>query len=244
VARQAAALVLADDELLTVVSAVEEGRRIYANIRTFLRYGLAGGFAEVAVMIIAPFLGMPVPLVPAQILWINMLTHGLPGVAFGAEPADPANMRHPSRSPQESILGDGLLRQIFTAGCLIAAGSLVAGLLAPRLGAPTQTSIFVALGVGQLSVAWALRSRVRPRRLRDRAVEVAVLSALGLQLLAVYLPPLEELLGSTSLSIGALLSVTAIGSVPGLVVALPGRSVRRRHDLDRAQRLPEESAAG
>ena len=243
VARQAASLVLADDELRTVVAAVEEGRRIYANIRTFLRYGLAGGFAEVAVMLVAPFLGMPVPLVAAQILWINMLTHGLPGVAFGAEPADPRNMRRPSRSPQDSILGDGLLRQIFVAGSLIAAGSVVAGLLAPRLGAHTQTSIFVALGVGQLSVAWALRSRVRPRRIRDRAVEAAVLSALGLQLLAVYLSPLRELLGTSALSISALLPVMAVGVVPGIAVHLTGRSTLARHDLDRAERLPNQSTA-
>jgi Ca2+-transporting ATPase len=243
VARQAAALVLADDELRTVVAAVEEGRRIYSNIRTFLRYGLAGGFAEVAVMLAAPFLGMAVPLFPAQILWINMLTHGLPGVAFGAEPADPRNMRHPSRSPRDSILGDGLLRQIFVAGSLIAAGSVVAGLLAPRLGAHTQTSIFVALGVGQLSVAWALRSRVRPRLVRDRAVEAAVLTALGLQLLAVYLLPLSELLGTRPLSVTPLLSVMAIGVVPGIAVYLSSRSTRGRDDLDRAERLPDQSTA-
>lgn len=227
VARQAAALVLADDELRTVVVAVEEGRRIYRNIRTFLRYALAGGLAEVAVMLFMPFLGVAVPLVPAQILWINMLTHGLPGVAFGAEPADPRDMHQPSRSPQASILGEGLLRQILFAGSLIAAAAVAAGLLAPVLDAHVQTSIFVALGVGQLSVAWALRSRVRPRHFRQRAVETAVLTALAVQLIAVYLPALNELLLTRPLQGDALLAAVALGAMPGLGVHLSVRFQQR-----------------
>jgi P-type Ca2+ transporter type 2C len=87
VARQAADLVLTDDNLATVVTAVREGRRIYDNIRRFLRYALAGGVAEIVVMLAGPFLGLSIPLLPAQILWVNLLTHGLPGVALGAEPA-------------------------------------------------------------------------------------------------------------------------------------------------------------
>jgi phosphoserine phosphatase len=79
VARQAADLVLADDELATVVAAAEEGRRVYANIRRFLLYGLSGGTAEILVMLAGPLVGLALPLLPAQILWVNLLTHGLPG---------------------------------------------------------------------------------------------------------------------------------------------------------------------
>ena len=93
VARQAADLVLTDDRLETVVHAVEEGRRIHDNLRRFLGYALSGGFAEVVFVLIAPFFGFVVPLLPGQILWINMLTHGLPGVAMGAEPAAPHVLR-------------------------------------------------------------------------------------------------------------------------------------------------------
>ncbi len=220
VARQAAALVLVDDDLRTVVTAVEEGRRIYANIRTFLRYGLAGGLAEVAVMLAGPFLGLGVPLLPAQILWINMLTHGLPGVAFGTEPADPGTMRRPPCSPQESILGVGLMRQIAVAGALITAVSLVAGGWAATHGLPVQTSVFVTLGLAQLTVAWALRARVRPRRLQDRSVEAAVLLAVLVQLLAVYVPALHRLLGTEPLPAHALLAAAVLALVPGLVVRL------------------------
>ena len=79
VARQAADVVLADDQFATIVSAVGEGRRVYDNVRRFLLYGLAGGTAEVLLMLVGPFFGLLVPLLPAQILWVNLLTHGLPG---------------------------------------------------------------------------------------------------------------------------------------------------------------------
>jgi magnesium-transporting ATPase (P-type) len=100
VARQAADLVLADDNLQTVVTAAEEGRRVYGNIRRFLLYGLSGGSAEIAVMLAGPALGLALPLLPAQILWVNLLTHGLPGVALGGEPADPGIMNRPGRQPR------------------------------------------------------------------------------------------------------------------------------------------------
>ncbi len=97
VARQAADLILADDNLQTVVAAAEEGRRVYGNIRRFLLYGLSGGSAEILVMLAGPALGLALPLLPAQILWVNLLTHGLPGVALGGEPANPGVMGRPPR---------------------------------------------------------------------------------------------------------------------------------------------------
>ena len=220
VARQAAALVLADDELRTVVAAVEEGRRVYANIRTFLRYGLAGGMAEVAVMLAGPFLGMVIPLLPAQILWVNMLTHGLPGVAFSGEPLDRRLMQHPSRSPQESILGSGLAGQIAYTGAAIAVVSMAAGLLAPLLSAHPQTCIFLTLGFAQLAVALALRSPVGRRTWRQRGLEVAVAVSVLLQLMGVYVPALNELLGTRPLPYPALLVGLALAVLPALLVLL------------------------
>lgn len=101
VARQAADLVLADDNLQTVVTAAGEGRRVYGSICRFLLYGLSGGSAEIAVMLAGPALGLALPLLPAQILWVNLLTCGLPGVALGGEPAEPGIMtRPPGRRPK------------------------------------------------------------------------------------------------------------------------------------------------
>ncbi|MFP5282389.1 MAG: cation-translocating P-type ATPase, partial [Actinomycetes bacterium] len=159
VARQAADLVLADDELATLVAAVEEGRRVYANVRRFLLYALSGGAAEILVMLVGPFLGMPLPLLPAQILWINLVTHGLPGVALGAEPADPAAMRRPPRPSAESVLGAGLWKRILRIAVLLAGVTLGAAAWADVTGRPWQTVAFLTLGLTQLGVALALRAR-------------------------------------------------------------------------------------
>ncbi|CAI9407648.1 cation-translocating P-type ATPase [Nocardioides sp. T2.26MG-1] len=218
VARQAADLVLADDDLRTVVVAVGEGRRIYSNIRRFLRYGLAGGFAEVMVLVAGPFVGIPIPLGPGQILWINMITHGLPGVAFGGEPPDPADMKRPSPPPEQSVLGQGLLRQILVAGSLIATVALIAGLLAPD--SQRQTWVFLTLGLAQLGVALALRAPRSGLQWRSRGLEVAVLMAAALQVLAVAWSPLRDLLRTDTVPTADALLVLALSLAPGVVLAL------------------------
>jgi Ca2+-transporting ATPase len=224
VARQAADLVLADDDLRTVVAAVEEGRRIYTNIRTFLRYAVSGGLAEVLVVVLGPLAGLALPLLPAQILWINLLTHGLPGVAFGTEPARAAAMHTPPRSPRESVLGGGLARQIAWLGGLIGAVSLAAGLGAHAAGWHVQSAVFLTLGAAQLGVALALRAPATAgRRHRLRPLDQAVLGALALQLAGVYLPPLQRLLGTHALGPVPALTTLALALLPGLVVLLLGR---------------------
>ncbi|ABL80519.1 MULTISPECIES: cation-transporting P-type ATPase [unclassified Nocardioides] len=218
VARQAADLVLADDDLRTVVVAVGEGRRIYGNIRRFLRYGLSGGFAEVLVLMAGPFVGIPIPLGPGQILWINMITHGLPGVAFGGEPPDPADMKRPSPSPEQSVLGRGLLRQILVAGTLIGIVALAAGLLAPD--SHRQTWVFLTLGLAQLGVALSLRAPRGGLQWRSRGLEVAVLIAAALQVLAVAWSPLRDLLRTDTVPAADALLVLALSAAPGLVLGL------------------------
>ncbi|MGN6576490.1 MAG: cation-translocating P-type ATPase [Nocardioides sp.] len=228
VARQAADLVLADDDLATIVVAVEEGRRVYANIRNFLRYAVSGGVAEILVMLAGPFAGVALPLLPAQILWVNMLTHGLPGVAFGAEPAARDVMNQPSRSPRESVLGQGLARQIAWVGLLIGSVAFGAGLVGRANGLHLQSVTFVTLGLAQLWVALALRARTAHRRTwRQRGLEAAVAAAAALQVLAVEIAPLQELLGTQSLGALVLLVLAAVAAVPAVVVRLSvGRTTR------------------
>jgi Ca2+-transporting ATPase len=226
VARQAADLVLVDDDLKTVLVAIGEGRRIHANIRTFLRYGLAGGLAELVVILLAPLLGMPLPLTPAMILWINMVTHGVPGVAFGGEPLDPRLMRRPSPSPAKAILDSTLLRQIATAGLLVAAVSMTVGWLAFRDGGPVQTAVFLTLGLGQLGVALALRAPRSGASWRDRGLEAAVLAAGLCQLAGVLVPGLRDLLGTEALTGREILLLSVAAAIPGVLVAA-GRSGRR-----------------
>ncbi|MFF9785871.1 cation-translocating P-type ATPase [Streptomyces nigrescens] len=198
VARQAADLVLADDNLATVVSAVEEGRRIYANVRRYLLYALAGGTAEILVMLIGPFLGLALPLLPAQILWINLLTHGLPGVALGAEPVEPGVMRRPARPPEQSVLGAGLWPRILAMGIVVTAGTLAVGVWAQQTGRPWQSLVFLVLGATQLGVA--LGSRSHPRSLANPFLLAAVAVALTLQVAGILLPPLRYLLGTEPLA--------------------------------------------
>jgi P-type Ca2+ transporter type 2C len=212
VARQAADLVLANDDLGTVVAAAEEGRRVYTNIRRFLLYGLAGGTAEIIVMLAGPLAGLALPLLPAQILWINLLTHGLPGVALGGEPADPRAMRRPPRPPAESVLGARLWQRILRVGIAIAAVTLSVAIWGHATGRPWQSMALFALGTTQLAVA--LASRARPRTWANPMLLVAVAGALLLQFAALYLPPLQDLLGTkplTPLDLAVVFVLSTIG---------------------------------
>ncbi len=139
VSREAADMVLADDDFATIVKAVREGRRIYDNIRRSVRFGLTGGSAEVWLLFLAPFIGLPLPLLPIQILWVNLVTHGLPGVALAVEPAEPDVLRRAPRPRGEGILSGGLWQHILVDGLLLGAVCLALGSWAYTTGRPWQT---------------------------------------------------------------------------------------------------------
>lgn len=214
VARQAADLVLTDDDLRTVVSAIAEGRRIYTNVRTFLRYALSGGLAEVVVMLIGPLLGLGLPLLPAQILWINMLTHGLPGVAIGAEPADPTAVRRGPRPASEQVLGGGLWWRIAWTGVLIAAVTSAAAVWAGG----DQTVTFLVLGLAQLGVAVALRRPREPGAGRVRFLDIAVGAAAVAQVAPLFVPPLNDLLGLGTPGLREIFVAAVVAVIPGALV--------------------------
>ncbi|MEV7405764.1 cation-transporting P-type ATPase [Streptomyces sp. NPDC091267] len=196
VARQAADLVLADDELSSVIAAVEEGRRVYTNIRRFLLYALTGGAAEILIMLIGLLLGLALPLRAGQILWINLLTHGLTGVAMGAEPASPDAMKQPPRRPQQHVLGDGLWQRVLRLSFLVTLLCLGTSLWIRHTGGPWQTALFLSLLSAQLGVALGLRERVLTRR--NPSLPAAVLTAGALGVAAVYFPFLARLLGTSA----------------------------------------------
>jgi P-type Ca2+ transporter type 2C len=232
VARQAADVVLVDDNLGTIAVAVREGRRIYDNIRRFLHYGLAGGAAEIMVMLCGPFLGLTVPLLPAQILWVNLLTHGLPGVALGAEPAEPATMDRAPRSPQESVLGGGLLGAVLRSAAVLSVTVLGVGVLAYHAGAAWQSMVFVVLGLAQLGIAVAVRATRRRTDGRRGGANLGLVLAIVLsgvlQVGGVLVSPLRELLGTQPLTAGELAVCVLAAAVPGVAVRLGGwgRGVR------------------
>jgi Ca2+-transporting ATPase len=230
VAKQAADLVLMDDDLSTVVAAVQEGRRIFANIRAFLTFALAGGLAEVAVMLLGPLVGLVLPLLPGQILWINLLTHGITGVAFGNEPAAPREMSTPPRPASEAVLTPRSWLVLAVAVVAMTTTAVSVGALTAGSAGERRTAIFLTLGLAQLGVALALRAPGARRTWRSRQLELAVLVSALLQRGAVYVPPLQGLLGTTAVEPSALVPMVLAATVPGVVVRLTvGVAGRTRH---------------
>ena len=235
VARQAADLVLMDDDLSTVVAAIEEGRRIFANIRSFLLYAVSGGLAEVGVMLLGPLAGIADPLLPAQILWINLMTHGLTGVAFGAQPVDPAEMEQAPRPVAGAVFTRRFITLLAVIAAVLVATSLVVGSRSTDVH-EQRTLVFLTLGLGQLAVAWAIRSRQhqlqRPRSVTGwfagRSLPLLVLLAAALMVLASQAGPLHLLLGTVALGLPALGTAAAAALVPAAVVTTVLR-LRRRH---------------
>jgi len=208
VSKQAADMVLADDNFATIVKAVREGRRIYDNLRRFVRYGLTGGSAEIWVMLAAPLFGLPLALLPAQILWINLVTHGLPGLALGVEQAEPDTMGRPPRRPSESIFARGLWQHVLAMGLLTGTVSLGLGIWGHATGRPWQTMIFTSLALLQLGNALAVRSeRQSVFRLglgSNRFLGWTVLGTLLVQLGLLYWPPAQTALDLQPLTLAEL----------------------------------------
>ena len=224
VARGAADVVLTDDSFATIVTAVAEGRRVFDNIRRFVRYGLAGGGAEIAIMLLAPLLGFPLPLLAGQILWINLLTHGLPGVAMGAEVAEPDVLRRPPRPPGEPIMTPVLIIETVILGLALTVSGLAAAAWTRAGGGAWQSVLFGALAVGQLGLALTTRSDHRPAWRLPMSGNPMLLGAVALStalvLAALYLPPLQTLLRTVALGPAEVLTILVAAAVPAVVAQL------------------------
>ncbi|AAU92928.1 cation-transporting ATPase, E1-E2 family [Methylococcus capsulatus str. Bath] len=209
VAKEAAQIVLLDDNFATITAAVRQGRAIYDNLIKFIVYLLSCNVSEIAVVTFAPFLGMPLPLLPLQILWMNLVTDGLPALALGMEPAEDDLMERPSQTAGELIFGKQGLYLMLLVGALITELSLGIG-FAYWLGgsAAWQTMLLTVLVFSQMAVALALRSRSRPTVQLGWGSNPALLGAVAatvlLQLAIVYLPPLQTAFQTTALSLGDL----------------------------------------
>lgn len=159
VSKEAADMVLRDDNFATIVASVEEGRTIYDNVRRFVKFSVAGNIGKVAVMLLAPLVAMPTALLPLQLLWLNLLTDGLLGLGMGFEPAERNTMRRPPISPQAGIFSDGMGRSVAWVGALIAVAALGVGYFYWQQGNPAwQTMIFTTLVFTQVGQALATRS--------------------------------------------------------------------------------------
>jgi Ca2+-transporting ATPase len=223
VARGASGLVLLDDDFTTIVRAIHEGRRIYDNLRRFVRYVLTTNSGELWTIALAPFLGLPVPLQPIHILWINLVTDGLPGIALAAEPAEPDVMRRPPRPPRESLFAHGLGAHALLVGVLMCALALGLYVWARADGtADAQTVVFTALCFMQLAHALAVRSeRASLAALglgTNRPLLAAVVVTVALQLALIYVPAANLVfrthpLTATQLAACVLAALAVLGAV-------------------------------
>ncbi|MGI9665964.1 MAG: cation-translocating P-type ATPase [Acidimicrobiia bacterium] len=217
VSKQAADMVLLDDNYATIVAAVEEGRVIYDNIRKFIKYLLTCNTSEILVMIIGPFLGMPLPLLPLQILWMNLVTDGLPALALGVEPAEDDVMDRPPRSATESIFGGGTTVFIGVFGFVLSIVTLAIGWwLWNADDSAWQSVLFTALIFGQLGLALEVRSEKRSVFSVGLLTNKPMLGAVGVGLIAhlliLYVPFLQRIFGTEPLD-AAHFGVAIIGAV-------------------------------
>jgi Ca2+-transporting ATPase len=215
VSKEAAAMVLQDDNFATIVAAVEEGRVIFDNILRFVRYILASNWAEILVMLLAPLFGLPIPLFPVQILWMNLVTDGLPALALGVEPGEKDVMVRAPREPERPILTWNTGAHILWVGALMAAVALwVGGSQYGRFGAALsnaftnsaawRTMLFTTLVFSQLTLGLAERSRrsslFQIGLLSNKYMLAAVALTFCLQIAVVYLPFLQGFFSTVALS--------------------------------------------
>lgn len=210
VAKEVSDMVLLDDNFATIVAAIEEGRRIYDNIRKFIRYILPSNTGEIVSMFFAPLLGLPIPLLPLQILWINLITDGLPAIALSNEPPEKDVMKRPPRPLSESIFAHGIGSQILWVGFLMGFICLLVQYWFYSINRETwQTMVFTILCLSQLGNALANRSEresfFRLGILTNPSLIGSVCLNFGFQLLVVYTPFFQRIFKTKPLTLQELL---------------------------------------
>jgi len=232
VSKEAADMVLRDDNFATIVAAVEEGRVIYDNIRKFIKYLLSSNSGELWVVLLAPFVGLPLPLLPLQILWINLVTDGLPALALSVEPAERDAMHRPPVPPSEGILGRGLLSQVIWGGLVLGLTPLGLGYYYHAIGDPAwQTVVFTTLTLSQLALVLSVRSEresffaIGP--FGNPTLILVVAMTFLLQMTVTYSPFWQDVLKTVPLTSTQLIVSVAASVTPFVADELRKARVRR-----------------
>lgn len=207
VTKQASDMVLADDNFATIVAAVREGRLVYDNIKKFVLFLLSCNMSEVLTMFLAMTVGLPLPLLPIQILWVNLVTDGLPALALGMDPPEADLMKRPPREPSEEILAPNRQAQIFWQGVLMtigALGSFTVSLFLFGSSLPqARTIVFTTLVITQLLHSLDFRSARETvfsrHSLENRFLILALAASVILQLNVIYFAPLQPIFHTTFL---------------------------------------------
>ena len=232
VSREASHMILLDDNFSTIVNAVAEGRRIYDNIRKFIRYTMTSNAGEMWTIFLAPFFGLPLPFLPIHILWINLVTDGLPGLALALEPAEKGIMQRPPRSPHEPIFARGMWQDIVWVGLLMGSVALFVEGWAYHSESPHwQTMVFTVLTLSQLGNVLAMRSESESLfqlgLWSNPKLFGVVVCTFGLQMATIYIPFFNPIFKTTPLSWRELLFCLVLSTVVFLSVELKKWVVRK-----------------
>ncbi|MDF2719211.1 MAG: ATPase, partial [Paenibacillus sp.] len=230
VTKEASALILSDDNFATIVAAIEEGRGIYENIRKFIRYLLASNVGEIMTMFLAMMMGMPLPLVPIQILWVNLVTDGLPAMALGVDQPEKDLMQQKPRTAKENIFARRLGWKIVSRGILIGVCTLAAFWLMLRENPDSahglvkaQSVAFATLVMAQLIHVFDCRSSrsiFHRNPLQNKYLVLAVLSSLALMLVVMYVEPLQPIFKTVPLGLKEWGITLFFASVPTFLMGL------------------------
>lgn len=233
VTKEASDMILLDDNFATIVKAVKSGRRIYDNIRKFIKYTMTSNAGEIWTISLAPFLGLPIPLLPLHILWINLVTDGLPGLALAAEPAEKGIMNRPPRPTNESIFAQGLGVHILWVGLLM--GLVAVGTQYFFIdNAKWQTMVFTVLCLSQMGHVFAIRSDTRSLfrqgLLSNKSLLGAVLLTFLLQMAVIYLPVFNPIFRTQPLTLPELGITLGLSMIIFLAVELEKTLKRTKKD--------------
>jgi Ca2+-transporting ATPase len=225
VSKEASHMILLDDNFVTIVKAVKEGRMIYDNIRKFIKYLLACNSGEVWTLFLATVLGLPLPLQPIQILWMNLVTDSLPALALAVEPAEGEVMKRPPRDPQEGIFAHGLGVFCIWVGLLMAVLCIGLQYLEIEMGNDHwETMVFTVIVWAQLTTALAVRSEkeslFKLGLFTNKAMLGAVAAGVVLQLAVIYVPSLNPIFKTDPLTAGELLLCVALSFIPFVAIEL------------------------
>ena len=227
VAKEASDMILVEDNFATIVRAVREGRRIFDNIRKFIKYTMTSNTGEILTIFLAPFFGLPIPLLPIHLLWINLVTDGLPGLALAAEPEEAGVMQRPPRHPKESIFARGIGAHIIWVGLLMAGISVFTQAWSIRgggVGSHWQTMVFTVLCLSQMGHVFAIRSDTsslfRLGLFSNIPLFGAVLLTFVLQMATIYVPFLQPIFKTEALTAKELGFTLVMSSVVFIAVEI------------------------
>lgn len=240
VSKEAAHMILLDDNFSTIVKAIKEGRRVYDNILKFIKYLMTTNSGELWTLLIGPILGLPIALLPIHILWINLVSDSLPAIALSFEKGEKNIMHRPPRPPKQSVFADGRGIHIIWVGLLMATITLAAQYVAIRQALHWQTIVFNLLCLSQMTHVMAIRSQNQSLFsmgiFSNKPLIISVILVLCLQFIVTYTPILQPVFKTETLNLYEFLAVGALSTIIFFAVEIE-KSFARKNKKERCKWL-------